>query len=356
MPRRRDERARVLGPYWIKARQQWLVTTLDPKGNGGRGRRIDRWFGLEQDAHAFVEVTGLRLARLEGRTVGEAIDEYEKELAARSLRETSWRERGERLRVFFEDAKAVQVSRLSAERCGALYVAFREGRSVDTHRNVLGNAKGFYAWCVEQGWAAFSPIAGVKGIGKRKVGKAQLTGDEARRFYGTALRLASEEEWGALGAAMLLGMGLRQSEVRKRKVRDLDLGGTVLRITDAKSPKGNRTVHVPTDLQPHLLELAEGRTSFEVLFAGRGGAEHTRAWLLAAVRRVCDAAGVPRVCPHGLRGTHASLALEAVGVGQVADSLGHVDTRTTLRHYAGAGAAETGTQERTLRVLEGGKR
>ena len=66
-------------------------------------------------------------------------------------------------------------------------------------------------------------------------------------------------------------------------------------------------------LRPLLLELTEERESFDLLFAKWDGSTHTRAWFLAAVKRVCKAAGVPRVCPHGLRGTHATIALE-VGV------------------------------------------
>lgn len=356
MPRRREERARVLGPYWNKGKGYWVVTTVEPQADGGRGRRLDRCFGGEQEAHEWKAVVGARLSRLEGRTVSQAIDAFEQHLA-HNIAETSWKERGKRLRTFFEGAEGVQIARLRPERCASLYAAFREGRSVDTHRNVLGNAKGFMAWCVEQGWAAESPLAGVRGTGKRSTGKLQLTGDEARRFYASALRLAEQEDHGALGAAMLLTMGLRSSEVSKRRVRDLDLGGTVLRVSAAKTAKGNRAVSIPVALQPLLIELAEDRQPFEVLFALPDGGEHTRAWLLSAVRRVCDAAGVTRVCPHGLRGTFSTMALQlGQGAQAVADALGHESTSTTLRHYAGAGSADAGAQVTALRVLEGGKR
>ncbi len=114
---------------------------------------------------------------------------------------------------------------------------------------------------------------------------------------------------------------------------------------------------MPEVLQSRLLELVEDRKAMDVLFPAAGELEHTKAWLYAAVRRVCDAAGVTRVCPHSLRGTHTSLAL-SIGQGSqaVADSLGHESARTTIRHYAGAGSAEAGTQERTLRVLDGGRK
>ncbi len=357
MPRRRNERARVLGPYWNKAIGKWRVTQVDPGADGGRGRRTDRCFGSLKDAEQWKDILDARLSRLEGRTLKLALDGYEKELEARGNALQSRVEKMRRLRLFFEDAEGTQVSRLKPERAADLYVKFTDGRSVDYHRNTLGNAKGFLGWCHEQGWTSSNVLVGVKGVGKRAAGKLQLTGDEARKFHTTALKLADEEDLGALAADMLLLMGLRQSEVTKRKVRDLDLGGTVLRVEEAKTAKGNRLVLVPALLQPRLLELAEGRKAMDLLFPGAGEIEHTKAWLYAAVRRVCDAAGVTRVCPHSLRGTHASMAL-TIGLGSqaVADSLGHESTRTTLRHYAGAGSAEAGAQERTLRVLEGGRR
>lgn len=355
MPRRRDERARVNGPYWIEATGYWRVTSVDPSQASAKDRKRDSYFREREAAEDYARMKREAYARRDGKTIGEAIEAFEKHLAL-SIAETSWKERGLRLRTFFRGVEGVNVGRLQQERAAELYAALQQGRSVDTHRNILGNAKGFYAWCVEQGWASSSPIAAVKGVGRRSTGKLQLTGDEARRFYATALRMAEQEDHGALGAAMLLSMGLRSSEVYKRRVRDLDLGGTVLRVHGAKTDKGNRLVAVPGVLQPLLLELAEARGPFDLLFANADGSPHTRAWLLAAVARVCRQAGVPRVCAHALRGTHSSLALEAVGVREVADSLGHVDPRTTLRHYAGAGSAEAGAQERTLRVLEGGKR
>jgi integrase len=355
MPRRREERARVRGPYFIKASGYYRVTTVEPGADGGRGRQDDRYFRSEQEAQDWKQVVEQRLARLEGRTIGDAITAFEQHLA-QNIAEKSATERGWRLRQFFSGAESVQLSRLRPERAADLYDALREGRSVDTHRNFLGNAKGFYAWCVKQGWVASSPLAGVDGVGARRKGKMQLTGDEARKFYAAAIRLADAKDMGALGAAMLLTMGLRSSEVFKRRVRDLDLDGTVLRVEIAKTEKGNRLVMVPEALRPRLLKLAQGRAGFAPLFA-RGGKAHTKAWLLAAVKRVCKEAGVEEVCPHSLRGVHATIALTIGQSAQVvADALGHESSITTLRHYAQAGSAEAGAQATALRVLEGGRR
>lgn len=297
-----------------------------------------------------------RLARLYGTTVGEALDAYDEHQRQRT-KDVSRIELLRRLRLFFAAEADTQVSRLRADACTRLYAAFTVGRSVDYHRNTLGNARGFLDWCVERGWLPTNPIAAVKGVGKRSAGKLQLTGDEARAFLATAISMAEHDDAGALGAAMLLLMGLRQGEVRDRQVRDLDLDGTVLRVQHGKTARARRTVAIPTALQPLLADLAEERGALEPLFAAADGGHHTKAWMIAAVKRVCVAAGVPVVCPHGLRGTHASVAA-SVGMSPevVASALGHEDARTTLRHYAEGQAVAEGAQARALAVIQGGRR
>ena len=82
-----------------------------------------------------------------------------------------------------------------------------------------------------------------------------------------------------------------------------------------------------------------------------------RTWLREAVKRVCKEAKVPRVCPQGLRGTHATLAREAGATGHlVAKQLGHGSERVTEEHYIEAGATERDRNKRFLKVMNGGKK
>src|SRR5262249_25577162 len=152
---------------------------------------------------------------------------------------------------------------------------------------------------------------------------------------------------GALGALMALTMGLRSSEVFRRVVRDLDQGGTVLRISGAKTRKGNRAVQVPEALRPLLLQRAHGRKPEALLFSTGAGKPHTTSWLRSALERLCPQAGVPYVCTHGLRGTFASLAEQVNTVSStVAAHLGHESVRTTHGHYARPEAVAAGQQTR----------
>jgi integrase len=65
------------------------------------------------------------------------------------------------------------------------------------------------------------------------------------------------------------------------------------------------------------------------------GASANRYWLRLAVRRICQVAKTPIIGPHGLRGTHATLAVQAGVTGDaVAAALGHESFAVTAGHYA----------------------
>jgi integrase len=107
---------------------------------------------------------------------------------------------------------------------------------------------------------------------------------------------------------------------------------------------------VPDVLRRYLQRLAEGFAPDARLFPG-----HWRDWPREWVQRICEAAGVPKVSAHSMRGLHSTLAMEAGITGAVvAASLGHEDESTTKRSYAKADAVAGAQQRRALTVLSGG--
>lgn len=118
-----------------------------------------------------------------------------------------------------------------------------------------------------------NPFEDVHPVGEVNVGKRQLCIREARCVTDAALRLfLARGDRLALGALAALLLGRRTSEVRRRTTRDLDDEERVL-------------------------------------------------WT--------------HVCPHSLRGLHATLAVESGVVSDmVAASLGHGSFAVTQRHYA----------------------
>jgi integrase len=203
------------------------------------------------------------------------------------------------------------------------------GAAVDTARNVLAETKTFVRWLMKQGWVKDDFTGKVEVLGKRKKGKPQLTIDETRRFVAVCQHEAARGDIGAVAALTALLLGVRNSEIADRIVRDLDDQGRVFSITSAKTAAGVRRLTVPEVLRPHLVRLAEGKKSEDLLF---GVSRHS---ILKAVKRMCRLARTPIVSPHGLRGTHATLAV-ATGISSVAvaASLGHESFNTTRSNYA----------------------
>jgi integrase len=188
---------------------------------------------------------------------------------------------------------------------------------------------------------------GVEVLGRRKKGKPQLTEDEAKQLLGCAVRLGGAGDAGAIATAVALLLGMRTGEIVERIVRDLDAGGTKLRITSAKTAAGIRTMKIPSVLQPLLKTLAGGKLPTDRLFG-----DWNRHWVLRSVMRLCKEAGVPVVPAHGLRGTHARLAVEAGISGDVvARSLGHENFGVTTDHYAGQDAVAGAATDRVANAL-----
>lgn len=231
--------------------------------------------------------------------------------------------------------------------------------AVDTHRNELNEVKSFWRWCEEQSIVRRSPAEKIRPVGRRRRGKPQLRRSEARALFQAAARLAAEGDEGALATLAVLCLGIRSSELLKRRVRDVDVDrdGVLLWIDEGKTAAAVRHLEVPEPLAGLLAERVRGRAQVDWLWpAGTKTGHRRREWLQGAVRRLCRLAGVPRVTPHGLRGTWASLTSEAgVAAHIVSRELGHANQQITRQHYTRRGADERARTKRMLEVFEGGK-
>ena len=351
---RRSKPERVLGPY--RHYRRWRVLLVSA---GGEKTVTD--YEREEEARQVVRSLRRELAKGGERTVREAREKYEaymrdeKGNKPRSIEATTWR-----LGIFFQE-EDLPLDDLTPTRCRGYYEALRtrprprtkRPLAVDSHRNILAEAKSFLRWCcAKKKWIARNPLEGVEGIGRRKHGKAQLRVDEARRWLTAAVVQADAGEDGAVAALLALVMGMRASEIVSRVVRDLDDGGRLLWIPDSKTEAGRRTLQVPDLLQPYLRARAEGKSPEAKLFG-----DHWRDWVRKWVQKICEAAKVPRVTAHGMRGLHSTLAVEhGVSAHVVAASLGHESSTTTMQSYVKPEAAAGAKQRRVLTVLEGGRR
>lgn len=358
--RRKGER--VLGPYPHAGRWRLIVV-----GSGGEKSR--REYESKKEAEKVKVWVARELQVAEERTIGDARKEYamylrdEKQNKPGSVEDTAYR-----LGMFFaevgEDGMVIRgidedpLSSITPDKGAGLYSGLRRRKakggqplSVDSHRNILAEAKSFLKWCAGKKWIVRNPLDAVEGVGKRRHGKEQLRIDEARKWQGKAMEMADRGQEGAVAAMMCLLMGMRCSEVVSRVVRDLDDDGRLLWIPDSKTLAGRRKLQVPDLLQPYLVGLAKGRDPQEALFG-----EHWRDWPRKWVQRICKAAEVPKVTAHAMRGLHSTLAVDSgITSHAVAAALGHESFKTTAESYAHQDAVASAQQKRVLGVLSGGK-
>lgn len=358
MSRRRIEERRILGPY--EEGNEWRIVVFDPRAEKKRSSfkapsksAIDEL--IEDIQEGWSEVDAI--------TVSIALKAYREALVRKGTTEASAKETVRRIGLMFSVSDRL-VADLTEKNCSASYDALTQRKkangklvSVAFHRNILIQARSFTAWCVKvKKWMRSNPLADVKGLGKANKGKPQLTGDEARKLRAWLMGRVGGGDTTSLALMMVLTMALRQEDVCKRVVRDVDLDGTVLRVSDGKSEMSDRPRAIPTELQAALRKLVEGRTPFDPLFRAEHGKHHTKSWLRSAMKRFCKLAGVPYVCPHSLKGTAGTIA-HIVGqtAEAVADYLSHEEVRTQ-QHYVTPGVAEEAAAARGMKLINGGKR
>lgn len=224
--------------------------------------------------------------------------------------------------------------------------------AVATHHAVLRRIKCFFKWAVARRYLDANPFAEVRSVGTPPRGKPQLRIDEARRFVACALDHVRRLDVGATAALMQIFLGLRPTEAMVRVVRDLDDEGRVLWIPFGKTPNARRRLQVPDILRDILLQHARDKPADAPLLGPPGESLHTRHTLVHRLKQLCQAALVPWVCPHSLRGLNATLALEAGATAHhVAAALGHASFAMTARHYANPSTVANATLRKVADVL-----
>ncbi|MFO0574667.1 MAG: site-specific integrase [Polyangia bacterium] len=349
---RKKQSPRVLGPYPNRSAFR-LIVIQD-------GTRKSVVVATEREALALKEELERSLYSPPRHTVGELLSEFESVLRTRRSGERQVEQIVATLTRFFEDLDR-DADKLTTEQARALYqreterVSERTGRRIaaDSHQQTLRLAKGMFRWAKEQGLTRNDPFDAVQPIGRKRAGKPQLHIDEARRWAKTATELAEGGDRMALAGLMLLLMGLRASEALLRQVRDVDDDAQVLWIPRGKTASARRRLLVPTSIQGLLRQQCAGRRPEELLFPALTGGRISNASLHKKVHKICDLAGVPRVCPHSLRGLHSTLAVQAgVSAEAVAQSLGHTSFAMTARHYADANVVEASRTQRAMAALQ----
>jgi integrase len=326
---------RIRGPY--KHRRRWRIEII-----GVAGKREVESFSTEGKARG-------RKAELEeemprGLTMERAFREYEEYLRhERGCKESTIERTMRRLRAWHDpdtlcdDVTPSMLDRVYKKRVARL--------AVDSHRNELKEVKSFWHWMGR-------PIVDdIKPVGRRRRGKPKLRMSETRTLFDKAFELAGKGDDGALAVLAAILLGVRSGEIVDRRVRDVDVtdDGVLFWIDEGKTDSAARP------LAGLLARQAAGKNNGDWLFPARKGHRDV-GWLRDNVYRLCRLAGVPKVSPQGLRGTHATLTAEAGETSEViAKALGHAGDTVTKQHYIKPGSAEQARVERMLKVVGGGR-
>ncbi len=320
----RKSRGRVNGPY--RAGNQFRVVLVPSDG-----ARSDLFFATEAKARRFIADARLEL-EAQTATLVEGIELYAAAMAERQLKPITIKTARFRLRAILGSIDHdTPLGDITPRLAQTSYDAMKATHRPDTHRNSLAAAKAFFAWAVKSKYAPTNPFEAVEPTGTRSAGKPQLRVDEARRVLHTVLARAGTDPE-ALAVLVILLLGLRASECAAIEDRDIDDDGRLLWIPASKTKAGIRRLAMPAALGALLKARAKGGAVFP------GAHRH---WVLNAVRRICTAAGVPPISAHGLRGTHASLAVRGGATAEaVGTALGHADAgHTASGHYIQASTA-----------------
>lgn len=332
---------RVLGPY--REGNKWRIVVIHASG-----LRATRTYGSKDKAQKAIPRA---LVQVQVQLhLGPQLTIYEEELALRGLSPKTVAETMAFLRAMFDGE---QAGMWTSARVAATLELWQAAWAVPTRRLRLWQAQRFWGWLVARGKVGSNPFGGLLIPGRANRGKPQLRIDEARQLCRTAV---AEYEGGKLLAVapiVMLAMGLRSAEILGRRVRDVDDGGRVLWIPAGKTVNARRTLDVPPELQPLLVDLTHGREpdAYALGLNSRGKPwRHADLW--EYLHGLCDRAGVPRVCPHSLRGLWASLAVRSgAACAAVAAALGHASFAITAAHYARPEAVDAARSANASQLL-----
>lgn len=321
---------RVTGPYAEGGKFRVVVFMPD---------RRSLWCQSRQEADALKAQIERTIADHASRTVGEAVAEYIEHLRRNGLKESSLSCIEFRLSHFLPQDRS--LGSISPDVAATLYrdetsrvTKFGRPVAACTHRMLLRQTKAFFRWAIdERRYLSANPFDKVKPVGRVNTGKAQLTIDEARKLNAWLIQRAESGDEGATAVLTQLVLGLRSSEVLGRRVRDLDDGGRALCIPGGKTKNARRSLEIESEpLRVLLQRQTVGKRPEDLLF-GTGKPLHND-YLWDRLQRYCVLAGVPKVCPHSLRGLHSTIAMERGATsGVVAAALGHGSFAITARHY-----------------------
>jgi integrase len=360
-------------------RSSWrLVVELEPDpATGNRRQKTATFHGAKRDAEA--ELARLVLAARSGQlglggrlTVADLLERYAaaapEAKTRRGYRQLARNQLAPLIgRVLLEKLSPLRVDDLRAE----LALVRRRDRpdeviATSTQLKAFRLLHAALAQAVRWRLIALNPAAGVRAPRATTKEIRPLSGEQAAAFVDALDR--EQLFWRAL-FLVALSTGMRLAELCGLRWTDCKLDRGVLEVAQtiayvtgegsslpgekgrvtkprAKSRAGGRALPIDQDLVALLREHRRVQVArqlhagplfkdADLVFPGPFGRPLDDSPIRARLTAVCRAAGVPRITPHDLRHTMATLMLlDGVNVKVVSERLGHATVAITMQTYA----------------------
>lgn len=300
---------RILGPY--QDGQRWRVVLFT------NGKRTSHTATTRIKALEIIQQLRQRPEAPPARSIGAALREYDAHLRfTRHLSPASCEHAQRTLNAFLGDTTEDPIASLTPDKARKLArfehppaQRIRRRYAVSTRYAVLGHTFRFFDWAKSHRYIEHNPFDGVRPVGLVSSGPAPLSLDRARTLAAITLHNATKDQ-GALGALLILVMGLRSNQVLPLRLADVDLDHKRLRIYVAAGTC--KWLPIPELLLPCLRAArTSGLQDALLIGPGRTGKVRPHNFLWRAVQRLCKQAGVTSTCPRSLRKLHVNLARTA---------------------------------------------
>jgi integrase len=332
---RKPRREWGTGSIFRTSKGYWRVSV--PLPSDGLGRRRQEWqYRSEASARRQLEAVQRRLARgLPAQESTVTLAQYAPEwLAALTVKDSTRAMYESLVRNQLGELADYRLARIAPPDIRALLVEReREGYAGRTRRAILDVLRMIFRQAQHDGLVESNPAELVKAPRINAKEPVHWTADQVRTF----LEVAKEDSLYSI-YAVALGTGLRRGELLVLTWRQIVDGHII--VSRAKSRAGVRTVPVAGFAAAALADLPR-----------RPGPiwPYSPSYVTRHLADLCARYGLPRIGPHGLRHTYATLMREAgVSLEDRRDLLGHSKTEMT-RHYS-HGQAEQ--QRRAVAQLE----
>ncbi|MEW6400101.1 MAG: site-specific integrase [Bacillota bacterium] len=346
------------------------------------GKRRQKWVAVKGTKRDAERVLAEMISQIEkgalgaassALTVGEYLDRWLQAIRS-SVRDGSWKNYSAHVKRLKECVGSMKLMRLTPlDVQAAIQRLVDEGRwaartvqsTAETLRTALRQA---VAW----GLIARDPTRGAKLPGASRREMTVWTEWEAAKFLASA---RGSRYYALFRTALATGM--RLGELLGLVWQDVDLEEGVIHVrralaypekgiepawTEPKTPNSRRKIpldksttetlraHRKRQIEERLRRGAEWR-DYGLVFCTRRGTPLRRADVHHRLQELARAAGVPAICAHDLRHTHATLLLKrGVHPKVVAERLGHASVAVTLDVYS---HVLPDTQETAAQAMEG---